>query len=158
MEFRFLLNGKAETVNTGPERMLIDLLREDFGIGSLRRGCRGGECGICTVLVDGVPVFSCLIPLFRIPGCDIVTEEGLKDKREYIDLMTAFEESGYMPCDYCRSSTMVTAYSILERSLEPREWDVLDAFSGRSCSCTDLEKIVTVVRSAGRMIKGHIRE
>ncbi len=158
MEFRFLLNGKAESVNSSPERMLIDLLREEYGIRSLRRGCSRGECGTCTVLIDGVPVFSCLVPMFRIPGSDIVTVEGLMEKPEYRYLGNAFKEADYTPCDYCRPSVMILAYSILGRSLEPRESEILDAFSGRSCSCTDLEKIIGAVRSAGRMIRGHIHE
>lgn len=68
MEFRFLLNGKAVTVNAAPEQMLINVLRNFFHIASVRRGCEGGLCGICSVLVDGVPIQSCLVPMFRTPG------------------------------------------------------------------------------------------
>jgi len=157
MEFRFLLNGKAVTVNAAPEQMLINVLRNFFHIASVRRGCEGGLCGICSVLVDGVPIQSCLVPMFRTPGADIITEEGLREKEEYKDLLAAFAEADYHPCDYCRPSTMLIAYSILERSLEPKEAEILDAFSGKSCSCTDPEKIVKAIRSAGRIIKGHLR-
>jgi aerobic carbon-monoxide dehydrogenase small subunit len=153
VELRFLLNGKAVTARTAPERMLLDVLRNDYGTQSLRRGCKGGECGICSVLLDGVPVLSCMIPMFKIAGSDVVTEEGLREKREYQALDLAYEEAGFHPCSYCRPSTMILACSILDRSLDPKESEIIDAYSGRSCSCTNMERLISVIRSAGRKMK-----
>jgi aerobic-type carbon monoxide dehydrogenase small subunit (CoxS/CutS family) len=156
VDFKFLLNGKMVTTSAAPEKKLVDVLKENFEIESLRRGCRGGICGICTVLLDENPVPSCLVPIFKLSASDIMTEEGLTERKIYRDLQNAFQDAGYTPCDYCRPSTMVIACSILERNPEAGENEIVDAFAGRNCSCTDLHSIVKVVRTAGRMIKGQI--
>lgn len=155
MNFKFLLNGKIVSTNVPPEKRLLDVLREEFAIASLRRGCGTGSCGICTVLMDEEPVPSCMIPMFKLSASDIMTEEGLKERGVYQTLEQAFRAAGATPCDYCRPSTMLIASSILERNTNPKESDIIDAFIERSCSCTDLESIIKVIKSAGRIIKGH---
>lgn len=156
MDFKFLLNGRMVETSAPPEKKLIDVLKENFGIESLRRGCRGGVCGICTVLLDENPVPSCLVPMFKLSASDIMTEEGLMERRIYRDLKNAFQDAGYTLCSYCRPSTMVIACSLLERNPEAGESEIVDALAGRSCSCVDLHSIVKVIRTAGRMIRGQI--
>ena len=139
MKVEFELNGEVVEVEGRPMDRLLDLLRENFGLTGSKEGCGEGECGACTVLMDGEPVLSCLVPLMQCGGASIQSVEGVVEGRqEFVD---RFVESGGVQCGACTPGIVVTAAALLDRNPEPTRRQVEAALAGNLCRCTGYEGI-----------------
>jgi aerobic carbon-monoxide dehydrogenase small subunit len=142
---RFTLNGQLRRVDAHPLKRLLDVLREDCALTGTKEGCGEGECGACTVLVDGVPVNSCLVPVAQIAGARLTTIEGLGGRHP---LQHAFVEHGGAQCGICTPGMVLAAITLLARTAHPTEADVRHALAGNLCRCTGYMRIFEAVLQA----------
>ncbi len=141
----FTLNGLSVEVTAPPMARLLDVLREDLGFVGTKYGCGEGECGACTVLVDGVPVMSCLVPVAQVAGRTVVTVEGIAIDGELGDLQEAFLELGGVQCGICTPGMLVAAKAYLDDGGSPNEEKIREALEGNLCRCTGYAAIVEAV-------------
>ncbi len=148
----FTVNGRQRRVRAPAMKRLLDVLREECGLTGTKEGCGEGECGACTVLVDGLPVNSCLIPAVQADGAKIITVEGLAKGPKLTALQTAFVEMGGAQCGICTPGMLLSSYALLRRAKGrvPREAEIREALAGNLCRCTGYQKIVDAVRAAAR--------
>ncbi len=148
MELSFKVNGQNVTVNISPKKRLLDVLRDDLNLTSVKEGCGNGECGACTVLFDGENVNSCLIPAFQAEGHEIVTLEGLRQWPGYATIERAYLEHGAVQCAFCLSGFVISTVSFLknQESDEVSESQVKTALAGNLCRCTGYTKIIEAVK------------
>lgn len=151
MIVQFSLNGEAVTVRAEPDQRLIDLLRDSFGLLSVKRGCLKGTCGSCTVLMNEKTVPSCMIPVFVIRGQRVVTLEGFSKTWDYVDIERGFLRSGVRTCGHCVSGKVLSVHSLLEEIPDPAEQDILNALSGVRCRCTQYHSLIRAVRLSGEI-------
>lgn len=144
----FTLNGRAVEVCVPPMQRLLDVIRHTCGLTGAKCGCGEGDCGACTVLVDGVAVVSCLVPAIQADGAEIRTVESLGDGHTPHPLQTAFLELGGTQCGSCAAGFLMTACSHLERGGETSERELRRALSGVLCRCTGYNRIITAVQQA----------
>ena len=130
---------------------LLDLLREGLGLTGTKEGCGEGECGACTVLLDGEPVLSCLVPLVQCAGRRIETIEGIA--RREGDLLTRFVAAGGVQCGACTAGIVVTSWALLERTAAPDREVVQQALAGNLCRCTGYDKIIRAVMDAAEEMR-----
>ncbi len=150
LSLSFTVNGKPVTVTTSPGQRLTRVLREDLGLNGTKVGCDAGDCGACTVLLDGEPVCACLVPVAQAEGHEITTVEGLADRAPWFDrLQKAFLHHGAAQCGACTPGMLVAGTALLEKNAHPCENEVLDALGGVLCRCTGYRKIITAVIEAG---------
>ncbi|MDY0882798.1 molybdopterin-dependent oxidoreductase [Dongia soli] len=147
---RFTVNDKPAEVTVDPLRRLSDVLREDLHLTGTKVGCNAGDCGACTVLVDGRQSCACLIPVGQVAGHAVVTVEGLAAKGQLSQLQQAFQDHGAAQCGICTPGMLMAASDLLAQSPSPTEEDVLDALGGVLCRCTGYRKIVDAVLSLGK--------
>lgn len=151
---RFRVNDEQTTVHVEPTKTLLDVLREDLFLTGTKRGCDSGECGACTVLLNGHAVHSCLILAAELDGQDVLTIEGLsKDPKQLHPLQKAFIEEGAVQCGFCTPGLMMTAKALLDENPNPTEDEVRYAISGNLCRCTGYSKIVEAILTAGEEIR-----
>ena len=153
MNIRFALNGREVSIETDAETRLLDVLREDLHLTGTKEGCGEGECGACTVLLDGLPVNSCLIPAPQVEGCEVLTIEGLADGHRLHPLQAAFVEQGAVQCGFCTPGFVLSAYALLRSNSSPTDEEILTALEGNLCRCTGYGKIVSAVRSAAERMR-----
>jgi carbon-monoxide dehydrogenase small subunit len=148
----FTVNGRARRVSVPPMKRLLDVLREDCALPGSKEGCGEGECGACSVLLDGRSVNSCLVPAAQAEGARIVTVEGLAKGARLNALQQAFVELGGAQCGICTPGMLVSATELLARTRGrvPSDSEVRDALAGNLCRCTGYQKIVDAVRAAAR--------
>jgi len=147
----FTVNGKLVTIATAPGRRLSRVLREDLGLIGTKVGCDAGDCGACTVLLDGDPVCSCLVPAAQAEGHAITTVEGLASRPPlYNSLQCSFLTHGAAQCGACTPGMLVTATALLEKTPQPSEAEVMDALGGVLCRCTGYRKIISAVLDTGK--------
>lgn len=144
----FTLNGKRTTLDIQPDRRVVDVLREDFGLTGVKEGCGTGECGACTVLVDGEPRLACLMLAAQMEGRDLVTIEGLTPEGGLHPLQEAFLECGAVQCGFCTPGMVLAGSALLKRKASPGRADIREALSGHLCRCTGYQKIVDAVETA----------
>ena len=151
-ELRFTLNNKPCCVTAAPEASLLEVLRMEIGLMGTKGACLEGECGSCTVLVDGVPMNSCLIMAGQIQGRSVTTIEGLAsaDDGTLDVLQRKFVETGAVQCGYCTPGLILAAHQLLTRPGVATEEDFLTALEGNICRCTGYENILKAVRGAWR--------
>ncbi len=149
----FTLNGKPTSVDAPAHRLLLDLLRDEIGITGTKEGCGTGDCGACTVYLNGQPVNSCLVLTGELGDADIVTIEGLKDGDAYHPIQAAFIEDGGAQCGYCTPGMLMMAASFLEDNPDPTDDDIRFALSGNLCRCTGYVKIVEAVQDAAAELR-----
>jgi aerobic carbon-monoxide dehydrogenase small subunit len=147
----FKLNGRDVSVKVKPNAMLADLLRDGLGLKGTKVGCREGECGACTVIVNGAPMNSCLMPAMKVQGCSVTTIEGLSANGSLHPIQQAFIDEGAVQCGYCTPAMILTAKAFLDQNPNPDESQVQQALSGVLCRCTGYRKIVQAVLRASRM-------
>ncbi len=148
----FTVNGSPAEVFTEPWRSLADVLREDLGLTGVKVGCNNGNCGTCTVLMDGKAVRSCLILAPLAAGKDIVTIEGLADGNSLHPIQQAFIEHFAIQCGFCTPGMVLSAKALLDENPSPTEEEVRKALKGNLCRCTGYKKIVeAVLAAAGNM-------
>ena len=146
----FNLNGKDVTLTTDPLRRLIDVLREDFGLTGVKEGCSEGECGACSVLLNGRMVTSCIIPIGAVDGQKVMTIEGLRETPKGKTIIDAFADGGAVQCGFCIPGMVIAAYCILERNPDPSEEEIRLGISGNICRCTGYDLIVESIRLAAK--------
>ena len=146
----FNLNGKDVTLNTDPLRRLIDVLREDYGLTGVKEGCSEGECGACSVLLNGRMVTSCIIPVGAVDGQKVMTIEGLRETPKGKTIIDAFADGGAVQCGFCIPGMVIAAYCILERNPDPSEDEIRLGISGNICRCTGYDLIVESIRLAAK--------
>ena len=147
---KFSVNGREVTACVSPLERLSKVLRERLGLTGTKVGCDAGDCGACTVLLDGEPVCSCLVAAGQIEGCEVTTVEGLSSRPPIGDtLQKSFLRHGAAQCGACTPGMLVSATALLERNPTPSEIDVMDALGGVLCRCTGYRKIITAVLDAG---------
>ena len=146
---RFTLNGRPVTYEGSGARRLLDVLREDLGATGTKEGCGEGECGACSVLIDGEVVDSCLVAVGQVDGRDVLTVEGLADGGRLSALQQAFIERGAAQCGICTPGMLLAAHVLLQRANRPSADDVREALAGNLCRCTGYTKIIEAVLSCG---------
>jgi carbon-monoxide dehydrogenase small subunit len=148
MSIRFVLNGRPATVDAPPAKRLLDVLRGEFGLTGTKEGCGEGECGSCTVLLDGTPVNACLVLFGQVEGRAVATVEGLGTPERLSPLQEAFVKEGGAQCGICTPGFLVSAQALLDAIPKPGETDIREALSGNLCRCTGYQRIVEAVRAA----------
>ncbi len=149
VELSFKLNGQDISIQILPNTLLVDLLREGLELTGTKTGCRQGECGVCTVLLDGAPVNSCLLPAVKVAGRSVTTIEGLAKADGRLDIIQErFISEGAVQCGFCTPGMIMNAKALLDREAAPSETDIKKAISGVLCRCTGYRKIVQAVKSA----------
>jgi len=152
MNVKFVLNGKDIEVEAPGNRALLDLLRDDLGVKSVKKGCENGECGACTVLLDGAPVTSCLVLSPQVEGRAVTTVDGLEDDPFMVKLRQAFLEDGAIQCGFCTPGMLVSSYALLKRNPKPTAEEVKKAIEGNLCRCTGYVNIIKAILHASERI------
>jgi len=147
------LNGKKMALEVPSHRLLLDLLRDEIGLTGTKEGCGTGDCGACTVILNGKPVNSCLIFSGELEGSDLVTIEGLKIGPELHPVQQAFIQDGGVQCGYCTSGMLMMAKALLDENMSPTEEEIRFALSGNLCRCTGYAKIVQAVQDAAAELR-----
>ncbi len=145
-----VVNGEPRVVRAYPMARLLDVLREDLGLTGTKEGCGEGECGACSVLINGELVNSCLVPVAQVAGAEIVTIEGLASDGALHAIQEAFIRAGGAQCGICTPGMIVAAADLLERNPRPDESEARQALAGNLCRCTGYVKIVEAVLSVRR--------
>jgi aerobic carbon-monoxide dehydrogenase small subunit len=145
MTFKLTVNGIVADVEAPGMRRLLDVLREDLGLTGTKEGCGEGECGACTVLVDGVVVDSCLVPLCQVNGASVDTVEGLASGNDLNILQAAFLETGGAQCGICTPGMLMAGEAFLASGAEGTEDAVREAIAGNLCRCTGYTKIIDAI-------------
>ena len=148
MSVTFTLNGGRRTLDVDPSTPLLYVLRDDLGLNAAKFGCGLGQCGACTVLVDGRPVFSCLLPVSAAGGRSVRTVEGLGSRTHPGPVQAAFEAEQAAQCGYCIAGVMMRAQALLEQNPRPTEAEVRTALSPSLCRCGTHMRILRAVRRA----------
>lgn len=150
---KFQLNGEQIELDASPTRSLLDVLREDLFLTGTKRGCDSGECGACTVIMNGKAVNSCLVLATELDGSEITTIEGLGSAEGLHPLQKAFIEKGAVQCGFCTPGIIMTAKAFLDTNPEPTEEEVRDAISGNLCRCTGYTKIVNAILTGAEEVR-----
>ncbi len=145
---RFTVNGAARSVDTEAGRPLLEVLREDLGLTGTKYGCGEGQCGACTVLLDGRPVHSCVMPVRAAEGRNITTIEGLARGGALHPVQQAFLDEGAMQCGYCTPGMVLRTVALLERTPHPTDAQIIEGLNGHLCRCSGYHRIVAAVRRA----------
>jgi len=148
----FDLNGKSVAVEAKSTTTLLDLLRVQLGVTSVKKGCEQGECGACTVLLDGLPVTSCLILAPQVDGRHVTTVEGLAENPLMKELRNAFMENGAVQCGFCTPGMLLSSYALLRDNPHPSEEEVRAGIEGNICRCTGYVKIIEAILDAAERI------
>ena len=153
MIVKFVLNGELVSPDLDPSRRLIDILREDFFLTGAKEGCGEGECGSCTVLMDGLPVHSCLVLAGQLEGHEVLTVEGLAKNGDLDLLQNAFVENNAVHCGFCTPGMIMSAKGLLMKNPDPSEDEIREALSGNICRCSDYRQIVMAVKDAAKRLR-----
>ncbi len=154
--FRFTatINGRPVDLPVNPHRRLLDVIRDDLGLTGTKEGCGEGECGACTVLLNGRPVNACLVLAPEAAGCEITTIEGVAPEGGLHPIQEAFLEAGAVQCGYCTPGMILAAKALLDKDLSPTDQAIKTAVSGNLCRCTGYIKIIEAVRLAAAKLSG----
>jgi carbon-monoxide dehydrogenase small subunit len=155
---QFTLNGEQAEVAFAPHKTLLEVLREDLGLTGTKHGCELGECGTCTVLVDGIPILSCLALGLDMEGRDVLTIEGMADGAQLHPLQETFADLGAAQCGYCTPGFLLTAKELLDKNSAPTRDEIREALAGNLCRCTGYIKIYEAVELAAARIRGEKAE
>ena len=144
------VNGEPRTIAADTHHTLLEVLREELGLTGTKHGCELGECGACTVLVDGVPVLACLTLPTLVGDADVTTVEGLGSQDALHPLQIAFAEEGAAQCGYCTPGMLMTAKALLDTNARPTRAEIASAISGNLCRCTGYTAIYEAIEKAAR--------
>ena len=147
------LNGKKTDIEVPSHRLLLDLLRDEIGLTGTKEGCGTGDCGACTVLLNGKPVNSCLIFSGELDGADVVTIEGLKIGPELHPVQRAFVQDGGVQCGYCTSGMLMMSKALLDENPDPSEEDIKHYLTGNLCRCATYPEVMDAVKLAAKKRK-----
>lgn len=144
----FILNNQTVSLETDPLRRLLDVLREDFGLTGPKEGCGEGECGACSVLLNGRLANSCLIAVGTVEGREVTTIEGYRDSEQFKILDQAFADAGAVQCGFCIPGMIMAAEALLRKNAKPSEMEIREAISGNLCRCTGYGMIIEAIQLA----------
>jgi carbon-monoxide dehydrogenase small subunit len=144
------VNGRQVVLEIGADEILVDVLRDRLALTGTKIGCNEGECGACTVIMDGQPVLSCLIPALRAQGAEITTIEGLSDGQVLHPLQKAFVEHGAVQCGYCIPGFIMSAKALLDVNPHPTRDEIKEAIAGNLCRCTGYVKIIEAIEAVAK--------
>ncbi len=150
MKISFILNGKSVSAEVKDDRRLLDFLREDLGLTGTKEGCGEGECGACTVIIDGEAVNSCLVLAPEVDGHEVTTVEGLEKEGELHPLQKAFIDNGAVQCGFCTPGMLMSAKALLDKNSDPSDEEIKEAIEGNLCRCTGYYKIIEAIREAAK--------
>lgn len=150
------LNGRKATLIVEDRTTLLNALRE-YGVTSLKRGCEEGECGACTVIINGLPQKSCLVLAREAEGAEVLTVEGLVKKGRLHPIQQAFVDEGAIQCGYCTPGMVMTTYALLEKNPSPSEEEIKEALSGNICRCTGYLSIIRAVKKSAAILSGKVK-
>lgn len=148
------VNGDALSVEVEPQRNLLSVLRDDLHLTGAKYGCGEGQCGSCTVLVDGVPVRSCTVTVASVAGREIVTIEGLAEGDKLHPVQEAFVQAGAMQCGYCTPGMIMSVVGLLRSNPNPSVGDILRHMDGNICRCGTYQRIITAIQNAAASMEG----
>lgn len=150
----FLLNGESVEVYANPGEMLVDVLRDKFHLTGTKVGCKAGDCGACTIIMDGQAVNSCMIPIGKAQGANITTIEGVAAKDGTLHpVQQAFIDEGAVQCGYCIPGMVMSAKALLDENSNPTHDEIREGMSGNICRCTGYVKIEAAVKSAAKAMR-----
>lgn len=149
-KIQFYINNEEREIFVQENQILLDVIRNDLGLTATKDGCGNGECGACTIIMDGKAVKSCLILAVEADGCTIQTVEGLSEDGKLNPLQEAFLEIGAIQCGFCTPGMLMSATALLNDKKEPSAEEIKDALAGNICRCTGYSKIVEAIQSAGK--------
>lgn len=147
------VNGTMRTASVPPETTLLNLLRDQFNLTGAKLGCDVGDCGACTVIVDGKPVNACLMLVGQADGRDVLTIEGLAAKDQLHPLQKAFEDHASLQCGFCGPGIILSAKALLDEMPNPTVPEIRDALSGNLCRCTGYMKMIEAIQDAARVLR-----
>jgi carbon-monoxide dehydrogenase small subunit len=151
---KFQVNGEQRELDASPTNSLLDVLREDLFLTGAKRGCDSGECGACTVIMNGKAVNSCLVLATELDDSEIITIEGLgRSAGDLHPVQKAFIEKGAVQCGFCTPGIIMTAKAFIDTNPEPTEEEVRDAISGNLCRCTGYTKIVNAILAGAEEVR-----
>lgn len=155
MELNFTLNGRKVSAQIEVDTTLLELLREHFGLMGTKEACGRGECGACTVLLNGSAVTSCILPAAKAQGGEVLTIEGLQKNGELHPIQKAFIDAGAVQCGYCTPGMVMSAKALLDRNPDPTREEIERAMSGNICRCTGYVRIIQAVQLAAERMREH---
>lgn len=147
-EIHFILNGARTVYKGSPSDRALDVLREHYGLTGVKCGCKEGECGACSVLLDGRLVNSCMVAMGRLDGCELETIEGFSTTPQFQVLSDAYGDAGAVQCGYCTPGMILASHCILKEHPHPTEREIQTGISGNLCRCTGYQAIVRAVLDA----------
>jgi aerobic-type carbon monoxide dehydrogenase small subunit (CoxS/CutS family) len=153
VHLKFVVNGEESPVSFAPYKTLLEVLREDLDLTGTKHGCELGECGACTVLLDGEPVLSCLVLALECDGRRIETIEGLARGAALHPLQAAFADFGGSQCGYCTPGVIMTAKALLDRNPDATKEQIKEATAGNLCRCTGYLQITEAIEDAARVLR-----
>lgn len=153
MLIHFTLNGKPTAAELPPERRLLDVLREDFLLTGTKEACGEGECGACTILLDGEAVHACLIPVGQVEGRSVETIEGLMENGQLDVIQQAFVDHAAIQCGFCTPGMIMSTKGLLLKHPDPTEEEIRTALSGNICRCTGYVQTVAAVKDAAKRLR-----
>ena len=150
MELTFTLNGRQMTLAAEPDRRLLDLLRKDLHMTGTKEGCGEGECGACTVIIDGEAVHSCLVLACQLEGKHVLSIEGLEQNGELSAIQRIFVEETAIQCGYCTTGMIMSAKALLMHNPHPAEEEIRTALAGNICRCSGYTQIIRAVKRSAQ--------
>ena len=153
MKIKFEINSKKVLIDVDPMKRLLDVIREDLSLTGTKEGCSKGECGACSVIVDGELVASCIYPAAQIQGKKVITIEGLSKGDQLDPIQQSFIEEGAIQCGFCTPAMVLGTKVLLDKNPTPSEDEIKEALSGNLCRCTGYAKIIDAVKKASKKRK-----
>jgi carbon-monoxide dehydrogenase small subunit len=153
-QLNITVNGKDYELQIKPSANLLDVIREDLGLTGTKEGCGVGECGSCTVIVDGITVNACLMLAMEAQGSRVTTIEGLADGEKLHPIQQAFVDVGGLQCGFCTPGMILSTKALLDENDSPTDEEIRKGLEGNFCRCTGYTKIIESVRTAANMLKG----
>jgi carbon-monoxide dehydrogenase small subunit len=150
LKISFTLNGGHRIIDTPADRRVVDILREDFGLIGTKEACGSGDCGACTILVDGESRLSCLMLAAQLDGRELTTIEGLTDEKGAESIRQGFIEHGAVQCGFCTPGMILASLDFLKRNPNPTRHEIREGLAGNLCRCTGYQKIIDAVEIASR--------
>jgi carbon-monoxide dehydrogenase small subunit len=153
LEITFWLNGQETKIHTSPDRRVVDLLREDMGLTGTKECCGAGECGACTILLDGESRLSCLMLAAQLAGRSVSTIEGVSQDKQFQLIQKAFVDRGAVQCGFCTPGMILAVADLIKRNPGASREEIREGLSGNLCRCTGYQKIVDAVEYVLRVLK-----
>ncbi len=154
MKIEFICNGKNKAADIEGDTRALDLLRQELGLTGVKEGCGKGECGACTILLNGKPVASCILPAAKLADSEVITIEGLSEANgDLHPIQKAFLDEGAVQCGFCTPGMVLSSYALLTKNIKPETDEIETALSGNMCRCTGYGKIVAAVKRSGELLE-----